>query len=69
MTHNVHDVGGDDGLVVLALLLLAHAQEVFDDGHQEAFFVLFVHGARDGADGPAERVEIFPRPFVTIDLK
>ena len=33
LSHNVHDVGGDDGLVVLALLLLAQSQQIFNDGY------------------------------------
>ena len=33
LSNNVHDVGGDDGLVVLALLLLAQSQQIFNDGY------------------------------------
>ena len=54
LADHVHDVGGDDGLVVFSLLLFAEAEQVADDRNQEAFLVLFVHGARDGADSPAE---------------
>ena len=34
LTH-LHDVGGDDGFVVLAPLILTQPQQVFDDYHQE----------------------------------
>jgi hypothetical protein len=38
----VHDVGGDDGFVVLASLHLAEAKQVLDDRHQEPLFVVFI---------------------------
>ena len=69
LAHDVHDVGGDDGLVVLALLLLAQPQQVLDDRHQEPLLVLLVHRAGDGADGPAQRVEVLPRPLGAVNLK
>ena len=40
LAHDVHDVRGDDGLVVLPLLLLAEAQQVLDHRHQEPLLVL-----------------------------
>ena len=42
LADDVHDVRGDDGLVVLAALDLAQAEEVLDDGDEEALFGLFV---------------------------
>lgn len=45
LAHHVHDVGGYDGLVVLALLLLTQPQQVLDDRHQEPLFVFLVHRA------------------------
>ena len=54
LSHHVHDVGSDDGLVVFAPLLFAQTQEVLDDGHQEPFLVLLVHGPANGANGPAQ---------------
>ena len=39
-----------------------------DDGNQEPLLVLLVHGAADGADGPAERVEVLPGPLGAVHL-
>lgn len=36
LAHDVHDVGGDDGLVVLSSLLLTQTQEVLDQQHTES---------------------------------
>ena len=33
LSHYVHDVGSDDGLVVLAFLLLTQSQQIFYDGY------------------------------------
>lgn len=60
LADDVHDVAGDDGLVVLASFGLGQAQEILDDGHQEALFGFFVHGTRNGSNGPAERVAGIP---------
>ena len=68
LSNDVHDVRGDDGLVVFALLLLAQTEQVLDDGDQEPLLVLFVHGTRDGADCPAEGVQVLPAPFVAVHL-
>mmetsp|Transcript_27650 Transcript_27650/g.70460 ORF Transcript_27650/g.70460 Transcript_27650/m.70460 type:complete len:1163 (-) Transcript_27650:210-3698(-) len=65
---DVHDVGRDDGLVVLAALHLAQPEQVLDDGHEEALLVLLGHGARDRADRPAQRVQVVPRPLRAVDL-
>ena len=69
LPHDVHDVRGDDGLVVLALLLLAQAQQVLDDGDEKPLLVLLVHRAGYGAYCPAEGVQVLPRPLVTIHLR
>ena len=42
LTNNVHDVGRDNSLVILSSFHLHKAEELFDDGHKEAFFRLFV---------------------------
>mmetsp|Transcript_18783 Transcript_18783/g.59888 ORF Transcript_18783/g.59888 Transcript_18783/m.59888 type:complete len:439 (-) Transcript_18783:909-2225(-) len=62
LSHDVHDVGCDDSLVVLAARHLAHAQQVADESDQEALLVLLRHGAADGAHGPAQRVQRLPGP-------
>ena len=53
LSDHVHDVGGDDGLVVLASLLLTQTEELLDHRHQEPLLVLLMHGATDGSNGPA----------------
>ena len=68
LPHHIHDVGGDDGLVVLPALHLAEAEQVLDDRDKEALLLLLAHGARDGADGPAERVEVVPAPLGAVHL-
>lgn len=40
---DVHNIGRDDGLVVLPALDLAQAQKVLDDGDQEALLLLLVY--------------------------
>lgn len=35
LAHDVHDVGGDDGLVVLASFLLTQAQQILEHNHQD----------------------------------
>ena len=39
-----------------------------DDGDQEPLLVLLVHGPADGADGPAQRVEVLPGPLGAVHL-
>ena len=39
-----------------------------DDGDQEPLLVLLVHGAADGADGPAQRVQVLPGPLGAVHL-
>ena len=68
LADNVHDVGRDDSLVVLASLDLDEAEQVLDDLDKKALLGLLVHRARDRADRPAERVEVRPRPLAAVDL-
>ena len=42
MTDDVHDVGSDDSLVVLATLDLAETEEVLDNSDQETLLRLLV---------------------------
>lgn len=42
LTDDVHNVGSDDGLVVLSSLHLGQAEQLFDDVDQEALLVLLV---------------------------
>ena len=53
LSDHVHDVGCNDGLVVLPSLLLTQSQEVLDDRDKESLFIFFMHGTTDGANGPA----------------
>jgi hypothetical protein len=69
LSHNVHDVRRDNRLVVLAALHLAETQQLLDDHHEELLLVVLVHCARDTTDGPAESIEIMPRPFSSIHLE
>ena len=69
LSDDVHDVGGDDGLVVFALLLLAEPQQVFDDGDEEPLLVFLMHRAGYRSDGPTESVQVLPRPLVAVHLK
>ena len=46
LADDVHDVGSDDGLVVLATLDLAKAEEILDDGDQETLLSLLVCNIR-----------------------
>ena len=68
LSHDVHNIRGNNGFVIFALLLFAKTQQLFDDRHQKPFLVFFVHGARYAADGPAQSVQILPRPFRSIHL-
>lgn len=43
LSDDVHNIGRDDGLVVLPALDLAQAQKVLDDGDQEALLLLLVY--------------------------
>ena len=55
-------------LIVFATLLLAKTQQVLDHGDQKPFFVFLMHGARYGADSPAQSVQILPRPLGAVHL-
>lgn len=39
-----------------------------NDSDEEPLLVLLVHGPADGTDGPAERVQVPPRPFSSVHL-
>ena len=65
LAHDIHNVGGNHGLVVLALRRAAHAQQVLNHGDQELLFGLLMLRATDGSDGPAQAVEVVP-PFVLV---
>ncbi len=68
LADDVHDVARNHSLVVLASFCLGQPEQILDHRHQEALLGLFVHGARDGADGPTEGVAVRPRPFRPIHL-
>jgi len=67
-TPHVHDVRSDDGLVVLSARDLAQVQQVPDHSDQEAVFLLLLHAATDGPDGPAQRVQGCPCPLCASEL-
>jgi hypothetical protein len=54
LSHNIHNVGGNDCLVVFAFLLLTQTKEVFDNRDQKSLLVFFVHCTRNTAYGPAK---------------
>mmetsp|Transcript_67821 Transcript_67821/g.151460 ORF Transcript_67821/g.151460 Transcript_67821/m.151460 type:complete len:474 (+) Transcript_67821:1658-3079(+) len=68
LADDVHDVGSDDRLVVLAALHLAQTQQIFDDRHQKPLLILLRHSTRDRPDSPTQSVKIMPRPLRAIDL-
>jgi len=59
LSDHVHNVGRDDRLIVLALLLLAEPQKVLDDGDKESFLVLFLHRSGDTSNRPAKLKKLF----------
>jgi hypothetical protein len=60
LSNNVHNVAGHNRLVVLSSLHLSQSEQVLNDGDKESLLGLFVHGQRDGANGPAENVAVVP---------
>lgn len=58
LAHDEHDAGGDDGLLLFAVALVAEAEQVLYDAHEETLLGVGWECAADGADGPAERVEL-----------
>lgn len=68
LSDNIHDIAGNDGLIVLSALHFGETQEVLDDGDEESLLGFLVHSQGDGANGPAEDVAVVPRPFGSIHL-
>ncbi|KAG7148076.1 hypothetical protein HYQ46_003062 [Verticillium longisporum] len=68
LADNVHDVTGDDGLVIFATLHLGQAKKILDDSHEEPLLRLFVHGQGNRTNGPAKHVAVVPRPFSAVNL-
>jgi len=54
LADHVHDVGGNDCLVVFATLLFTQAQQILDYCHEESLLIVLVHSSRYGADSPAK---------------
>lgn len=44
LSDNVHDIGGDYGLVVLSPLHLRQAQEILDNGDEEPLLDVLIYG-------------------------
>jgi hypothetical protein len=68
LSDDVHNVTGDNGLVVFASLHLSKTEEVLNDSNKEPLLCLFVHRQRDRADSPAKNVAVVPRPLASVDL-
>ena len=49
------------GAMIAPHMRRTEAEEVLDDGDDKHFFLLDAHRARDGADRPAQRVQVLPR--------
>lgn len=43
LAHDIHDIGGDDRLVVFAPFELTKAEKVLDDSDQKPFFSLLIY--------------------------
>mmetsp|Transcript_12875 Transcript_12875/g.43019 ORF Transcript_12875/g.43019 Transcript_12875/m.43019 type:complete len:204 (-) Transcript_12875:1335-1946(-) len=69
LADDVHNVRRDARLVILASFHLAQAQQVLDHGDEEALLLVFRHGAGDGADGPAQSVQVGPGPLRAVHLQ
>lgn len=39
-----------------------------DDSHKEPLFILLMHRSTDGTNGPAQHVQVSPRPLGAIHL-
>lgn len=47
LTDDVHNIGGNDGLVVLSTLRLTQAEQLLDHNNQETLLVLLMHRTAD----------------------
>ena len=56
LSDNVHDIRGNDGLVVLATLNFAEAEEILDNRHQEALLGLLVYNCLRMVEGATNGV-------------
>ena len=65
---HVHDIGGDDGFVVLPSSYLTEIQQIPDDCDKESILLVLHHAPTDATNGPAEGVESAPAPFFAIEL-
>ena len=68
LSYDVHDVGGDDGFLILHAHDLAQVEQIPDRGDQESVLLILLHRTADRTDRPAERVERVPRVFATAEL-
>lgn len=68
LADNVHNVTGDNGLVVLTTLHFSKTKEVLDDSDKESLLRLLVHCKGNRADGPAKNVAVVPRPLAAVNL-
>lgn len=63
MTINI-DLGGKIHLSKINAVINKH----LNDSDEESLLVLLMHGSADGADGPAQCVQVLPGPLRPIDL-
>ena len=54
LPNDIHDVGRNNSLIVLAFLLFAKAQQVFNNSHQEPLLIFLMHGSWYATNGPAK---------------
>ena len=68
LSHNVHDVTGNNGFVVFTAFHFCETEEIFNDCNKKAFFSLLIHGARNRTNGPTQSIAVDPGPLRSIDL-
>ena len=54
LSHHIHDIWGNDCLVVFATLLFTQAKQIFDDSHQESLLIFLMHCPTDWPNGPTQ---------------
>lgn len=47
LSDDVHDITGDDCLIILPSFIFAKAEKILNDGHEKAFLCFLVHCSRN----------------------
>mmetsp|Transcript_37118 Transcript_37118/g.55295 ORF Transcript_37118/g.55295 Transcript_37118/m.55295 type:complete len:202 (+) Transcript_37118:1581-2186(+) len=68
LSHDVHDVGSNDGFVVFPTLRFAQTEQVLNHSDKKSFFVIFRHCSTDAPNCPAQCVQVVPAPFASVYL-